>query len=190
MCVPTLRGKTLQNCDIPTRNLKSMLPRHKIPCYSNSAAWRAPRKLSRAVHSRDETRKVELVSFPCLFPREGLPSPPQGPHRRSRENRKIREASCCKMLLFFHVSARPRLPHSYDEPLVVSVPSTALRYLYIDGEKLRASAAPIDSAHALQQNDPSAIGPHRRSLEELTSGRPPCTSLHGRRIPKFYLRFS
>ena len=45
-----------------------MLPRHKIPCYSNSAAWRAPRKLSRAVHSRDETRKLELVPFACLLP--------------------------------------------------------------------------------------------------------------------------
>ena len=32
MCVPTLRGKTLHNCGIPTRNHKSMLLRHKIPC--------------------------------------------------------------------------------------------------------------------------------------------------------------
>ena len=61
MCVPTLRGKTLEHCDIPTRNLKLMLPRHKIPCYSNSEAWRAPRRLSRAVRSRDETRAVELI---------------------------------------------------------------------------------------------------------------------------------
>ena len=41
--------------------------------------------------------------------------------------------------------------------------------LSVHGANLRTSVAPPDSAYALQQNCPSAMGPHRRSLKGLSA---------------------
>ena len=101
------------------------------------------------------------------------------------ENRKTREARRCKMLFFFHVSARPRLSHSYDKP----VPSRALRYLYIDAVKFRASEAPVDAAHALQKNDLSAMGPHRRILQRMILDFVLCASSF-LSLPPLFRRFN
>ena len=67
MCVPTLRGKTLQNCGIPTRNHESMFLGTRSPA-SRTSQHGEPRESSHAQFNRGETRKVELVSFPCLLP--------------------------------------------------------------------------------------------------------------------------
>ena len=67
MCVPTLRGKTLKTAAFQLRIISRSFLGTRSPA-SRTSQHGEPRESSHAQFNRDETRKVELVSFPCLLP--------------------------------------------------------------------------------------------------------------------------
>ena len=85
------------------------------------------------------------IESACISSESIACSSSQGPHRRPLDEEPQSSAAI----------DRPREARSHGAGL------------FARGVHLRASAAPVDAAHALQQNDPSAMGPHKRILQRM-----------------------
>ena len=94
------------------------------------------------------------IESACISSESIACSSSQGPHRRPLDEEPQSSAAI----------DRPREARSHGAGL------------FARDVHLRASAAPVDAAHALQQNDPSAMGPHRRILQHMIQGFVFCAS--------------